>query len=126
MGRFAHNDVLDAALLLIKNNSTRIVLCLAQPTNFTEANSVYRLAAQPVTPADFTIHDDETAGRQMNVAAKPGVPVTVQGVGNHTALLDVPNSRLLWVTPTSDTPVLAGGSVDLSSWEIEIGDPIAD
>lgn len=32
MGKFTHDDVLDAALNEIKTNATRICVCSAQPT----------------------------------------------------------------------------------------------
>ena len=124
MGRFAHNDVLDGSLLVIKNNATRIVLCLAQPNNFTEASSVYALASAEVTSADFTIANDEDSGRKLVVAAQTGTPVSKTGIGTHTAVIDAANSKLLFVTPTSDTPVVENGSVDLSTWDIQLTDPL--
>lgn len=52
MAKIVHDDVLDGALNIIKNNCTRMVACSAQPTTYTEGNATYALA--DVTMASTT------------------------------------------------------------------------
>jgi hypothetical protein len=123
MAKSVHDDVLDGALNIIKNNCTRMVLCSAQPTTYTEGNATYALADVTMASGDFTAANGDTSGRKLTVAAKAGVPVDSTGTGNHIALLDVSNSKLLYVTTTTSTPVVATGTVDIGSWKAEIADP---
>jgi hypothetical protein len=123
MAKSVHDDVLDGALNIIKNNCTRMTLCSAQPTTFTEANATFALADVTMASGDFTIANGDTSGRKITVAAKSAVPVDSSGTGNHIALLDVANSKLLLVTTTSSTAVAAAGTVDISTFKDEIADP---
>ena len=125
MAKSVHDDVLDGALNIIKNNCTRMVLCNAQPTTYTEANATYALADVTMASGDFTAANGDTSGRKLTVAAKAAVDVDVTDPGgtNHIALLDVTNSKLLYVTTTADVAVDAAGTVDIGAWDIEIADP---
>lgn len=124
MGKWANDDIMDAALNFIRNNVTRATVCTAQPLTFAEANAALSLGDVAMSAADITLANGTTSGRKGIVAAKNGVPVDVGGTGNHVALLDVPNSRLLYVTTCSPQAVVANGTFDAGSWEIELGDPV--
>ena len=65
----------------------------------------------------------DTSGRKITVAAKSAVPVDVSGTVTHVCLLDVANSKLLFVTTTSSQGVSSGGTVDFGSWKDEIAAP---
>lgn len=123
MAKSVHDDVLDGALNIIKNNCTRMVLCSAQPTTYAEANATFALADVTMASGDFTNANGDTSGRKGTVAAKTGVPVDTTGTGNHVALLDVANSKLLYVTTCTSQAVGAGGTVDFGTWKYEIADP---
>lgn len=123
MAKSVHDDVLDGALNVIKTNCTRQVLCSAQPTTYTEGNATYALADVTMASGDFTAANGDTSGRKLTVAAKTGVTVDASGTGTHIALLDVANTKLLYVTTTASTAVAAAGTVDMGSWKIEIADP---
>lgn len=123
MAKSVHDDVLDGALNIIKNNCTRMVACSAQPTTFAEANATFALADVTMASGDFTAANGDTSGRKLTVAAKTGVAVDASGTVNHVALLDVANSKLLYVTTTTPQGVSSGGTVDFGSWKVEIGDP---
>jgi hypothetical protein len=123
MAKSVHNDVLDAALNVIRNSATRMTLCNAEPTTFTQANATFALADVTMASGDFTIADGAT-GRRATVAAKAGVPVDTTGTGNHLALIDVAGSKLLYVTTTTAQGVSQGGTVDIGSWTIELADPL--
>lgn len=126
MAKSVHNDVLDAALNYIKNNATRLVLCDAEPTTFTEANVTFALADVTIDSSDFTgPADGTTSGRKITVGAQTGVDVDATDAGgtNHVALLDVTGTKLLYVTTAPDVAVDSAGTVDFGAWEIEFRDP---
>lgn len=125
MAKTVHDDVLDGALNIIKNNCTRMVACSAQPTTYTESNATYALADVTMASGDFTAANGDTSGRKLTVAAKSGVLIDASGTATHNALLDVTNSKLLYVTTTTSQALTANGSntVNFPAWEIEIADP---
>lgn len=123
MAKYANPDVIDGALNVIKNNATRMTLCTTQPTTFAEANATYSLAQVTMVSGDFTLANGDTSGRKVTVAAKSGVSVATSGTVTHAALLDVTNSKLLFVTTTPSTAVAGGGTVDIGSWKDEIQAP---
>lgn len=123
MGKLVHDDVLDGALNVIKNNCTRMVACSTQPTTFAEANATYALADVTMAAGDFTAANGDASGRKLTVAAKAGVTVDANGTFAHVALLDVTNSKLLYVTTGTSQALTAGNTVDFPAWKIEIADP---
>lgn len=123
MAKIVHDDVLDGALNIIKNNCTRMTLCSSQPTTYTEGNATYALADVTVASGDFTVADGTTNGRKVTVAQKTGVTVDTTGTGTHVALLDVTNSKLLYVTTCTSQAVTSGNTMTFNSWKIEIADP---
>lgn len=125
MAKSVHNDVLDGALNIVKNNATRMTVCSDEPTTYAEGNATYALADVTVASGDFTNADGDTSGRKCTVAAKSGVLIDASGTATHIALLDVTNSKLLYVTTCTSQALTANGSntVDFPSWKFEIADP---
>lgn len=123
MGKSVHNDVLDGALDIIRDNCTRITVCSAEPTTYAEGNATYALADVTVSNVDFTIGDGDTNGRKVAVAAQSSIAVDASGTATHVALLDVANSKLLFVTTCPSQGVSSGGTVDVATFDIEIADP---
>lgn len=125
MAKTVHDDVLDGALNILKNNVTRQVACSAQPLTFTEANATYALADVTLSAADFTNANGDTNGRKTTTAAKSGVLIDASGTATHVALLDVTNSKLLYVTTCTSLALTANGTntVNFPAWDIEIADP---
>lgn len=125
MAKIVHDDVLDGALNIIKNNATRMTACSTQPTTFAEGNATYALADVTMASADFTLANGDTSGRKVTVAAKSGVLIDTSGTATHIALLDVTNSKLLYVTTCTSQALTANGSntVSFPAYDIEIADP---
>lgn len=125
MAKSVHNDVLDGALNIIKNNCTRMTVCSSEPTTYTEGNATYALADVTMTGTDFTIADGDSSGRKVTISAKSGVTIDASGTAGHIALLDVSNSKLLYVTTCTSLVLTSGGSntVSFPAWKIEIADP---
>jgi hypothetical protein len=123
MAKSAIPDMLDAALSYIRTSATKMMACSNQPLTFADANTTMKLAEIVMAPADFTLANGVTSGRRVTVAAKANVAVIVAGTANHVALVDVTNSKLLYVT-TAPAQVLATGStVSFGAWDIEIANP---
>lgn len=125
MPKTVHDDVLDGAHNIVKNNCTRQTACSAEPTTYTEGNATYALAHVTLASGDFTNANGDTSGRKCTVAAKSGALIDTSGTATHIALLDVSNSKLLRVTTCTSLALTANGSntVNFPAWKFEIQDP---
>lgn len=125
MTKFAHDDVLDAPLIHIRDNASRLVLCDAYPTTFAEADEDYNLGEIALDTGDFAIADGTVSGRKLTVAAQSEIPILVTGTVTHYALLDDDNSKILYVTDATPKDVGAGSAGNTTAWAIEFRDPAA-
>lgn len=124
MAKYSHTDVLDAALNYVKTNATRECVCSAQPTTYAEATSTYALADVDIDSSDFTgPTTGDTSGRKLTVNAQNNVPIDTTGSATHVALVDVNNSKLLYVTTCTTKALTAGDQVNIPAWDIEFADP---
>jgi hypothetical protein len=125
MGKTVHDDVLDGALNIIKNNCAKQTACSSEPTTYTQSITTYMLAEVTMASGDFTAADGDTSGRKLTTAAKSGVTITNSGTATHIAQVDVTNSKLLGVTTCTPLALTAGGgnTVNFPAWKREIADP---
>jgi hypothetical protein len=124
MAKSVHDDVLDGALNVVKNNATRLCVCANQPTTYAEATSTYKLAIKTISSSDFTgPANGDTNGRKLTVNAANGLNVDAGGDAQHIALADVANSKLLYVTTCTLKTLALNDSVNVPAWDIEIADP---
>jgi len=123
MAKSVHNDVLDAALNYLATNATRMTACSAQPTTYAEGNATYALADVTIDSGDFSVADGDSSGRKVTVAAQNGVTVDANGTATHVALLDVSNTKLLYVTTCTSQVLTSGNTVNFPAFDIEIADP---
>lgn len=125
MAKAANDLVMDAALDFIAT-STRQIACSAQPTTFAEANATFALADVTMAGGDFTKANGDTSGRKVTMGAKSSVLIDASGTATHVALVDVSNSRLVYVTTCTSQALTANGSntVNFPAWDIEIADPV--
>lgn len=121
MSKAAPDPVMDAALDYV-DLSDRMYLCSAQPANFAGIAAVL-LATATMTPNTDYPKSDGTSGRKITVAAKSGLSVTASGSGTHVVLATNGDSTLRYVTTCPSVSVIAGGTVDIASWTIQIADP---
>ncbi|WP_448582479.1 hypothetical protein [Thermaurantiacus sp.] len=122
MAKWVSSTVLDAALAEIAT-ADRMVALAAQPASYGEAMAG-RLAEVTVAPADFAIGPGDVSGRKVVVAGKTGLPVLMAGTATHVALVRTGNSALLYVTTCPGQALVPGGTVNIASWNVEIGDPV--
>lgn len=123
MAKWCNDLVMDAALSYIRTNSTLMVACPSQPATFAAAQSS-KLCEVAMVSGDFTIADGSVSGRKVTVGAKSGIAILAGGDATHVALLDVPNSALIYVTTDTLVTLPVSGTVNISAWAIEIGDPV--
>jgi len=121
-----HDDVLDAAFNRIKsdtNFANKLTIVSAACTNYTEANSTYKLAEIAMTSGDYTIADGDVSGRKVTVATKSSVPVTTQGSANGVCLVATTDTKLLYQTTCTTQTIYTTSTVNVQQWDIEIADP---
>jgi hypothetical protein len=100
-----------------------MVALVGQPASFAAADAG-KLVEAAMVPADFSVSNGDISGRKVAVAAKLGLNVLTPGTADHVALLDDVGSRLLYVTTCPDQLLPVGGTVNIATWNVEIGDPI--
>ncbi len=122
MPKFASTDVLDGSLNIVRS-ATRLVALSGQPASYAAADA-NRLAEASLTNGDFSLGAGDVSGRKVTIAARSGLAVVAPGTADHVALLDAATSRLLYVTTCPAQPLVAGGTVSIASWSIEIGAPL--
>jgi hypothetical protein len=120
--KFSSTQVLDGALNVVKT-ATRMVALNGQPATYAAADSG-RLSEAALTTADYTLAAGDISGRKVTIAAKSGLSVIAAGTADHIALLDPVSSTLLYVTTCPAQALVAGGTVSLASWQIEINQPV--
>jgi len=124
MGKSSHDDVLDGALNIIKNNGTRISVCTTEPTTFAEATSSKMLAIKTISSTDFTgPANGDTSGRKITWNQHTAVSITNSGLAEHVATCDFSNSKLLEVTTCTAQQLTAGNTVTIPTFKDEIADP---
>lgn len=124
MVKTVHDDVLDGALNIIKNNCTKVTVCTSAPTSYVEGNATYAIADVTVDSADFTNQNGDVNGRKSTLGAQSAVPIDTSGTATHLAYLDVANTKLLLVTSTTSQVLTSGGTVDIPAVDQEIADPV--
>lgn len=129
MSKWANDDIMDAALDVLVNNGSTLVVCTGQPGSYSDATTDTgsggnALGETSVSSGDFTKADGDTSGRKVTVAAQSGISVDKDGTADHVAIVDDGGSRLLLVTTLSSSQqVSAGGTMDVNSFDEEIEDP---
>lgn len=123
MGKSVHNDVLDASLNYIKNNTTRITVCTSEPTTYTQATSTYMLAMRTgLTSASFTGPSaGDISGRKLITNQQTDITITNSGTALHVALTT--ESVLLYVTTCTSQALTSGNVVTCPEWKVEIASP---
>ncbi|GAB4373853.1 MAG: hypothetical protein Kow00114_36050 [Kiloniellaceae bacterium] len=112
---FVHNDVLDNGPQYIKTHADRIIACDGAPATYAAATTPpgsggNALADAAVSSGDFTLAAGATDGRKLSWPDKTGVPIDDGGGGDHAAIVDDTNSKLLLVFPaTVEVSLTSGG-----------------
>lgn len=122
MAKFLHDDVLDGALNIIKNNATKLAVCSTQPKTYTEATSTYKLAIKTgLTSGNYTGPADHTSGRKLTVNAQSTITVDAGGSAQHVALTGTAATLYAVTTCTAQT-LSIGNTVSVPAWVVSVGD----
>mgnify|MGYP000886995066 CR=1 FL=1 len=119
MPKFAHSDVFDNGLLLIKNNGNAQHLCSAYPNSRAEAIA-YSLASVAMASGDFTLGNGDVSGRKITMAQKSGT-VAANGTAIYAAVID--GTRILLVTSASPQTLTQNNPVTFPAWDYEMRQP---
>lgn len=117
---FLADTVLDQGLDYLVTNGTRIDICSAEPTSYTEATATYTLGNSTVTTGDET--DGDASGRKVTVAAITSGSVTASGTAAYWALTDGTSEFLASGILASSQPVTADASFTMSALDITFPD----
>lgn len=118
MAIFTPDAVLDIGLnAMIRNVVTRVDVCSAQPTTYTEATSTYTLADVTVDSSDFTLAAGDTSGRKVTMGAQSGVTIDASDDATHIAFTDG-TSTLYHVTTCPTKALSTPGTVDISGVDV--------
>lgn len=122
MGKVASDFMIDAAMYVVSASSNYYTVCSGSPGTYADARATLCLAGIGITSGCFTLAND-TSGRMLTMTAKTSASITVSGSALAVCLIDVPNSRLLYVTTCTEQYLVSGGTVDIPTWKINIQDP---
>lgn len=124
MSKWANNSVMDAALIKVAT-ATHLIICPSQPADRAAALAT-ALATTTMTPGDgngdYTIADGDISGRKLTMSKKDNVSVAISDTATHAALID--GFNLLYVTMCIPQALIAGNTVSIPVWRIELADPV--
>jgi len=130
MAKWAHDDIMDAALDYIIDNSDYLYLCTsdtetAGTPDYTKVTTTANLiSGHAVTSGDFAIDDGDTSGRKVTVAEQANLSVTVSGDAVNVCLVDSGNTKVLYQTTCTTQSLSSGSQVTIPAWDIEFRDPV--
>jgi len=108
-------------LMLDQVEGTDIHVCSAEPTTFAEATTTFNLASDSV--GAYAKSNGDVSGRKNNQAGTTGTSISTTGTATHVAITNSVGSVLELVTTTTSQALTSGGTVDIGSFDHEIGDP---
>jgi hypothetical protein len=121
MSKVAPDATIDGGLTYI-DGSDGLFVCSTEPTTYAQASTDYMLATQVLASSDITIADDAN-GRSATIGAFTAVPVMNSGTALHIALGTAAGTTLRYITSCTSQALVAGGTVDIPSWKVNIQDP---
>ena len=123
MADMLHNDVLDAAVNVVINNTEKLYILSADPGLVWGNIATYALGNK-TPPAFGSIADRSGGGREVEVAAITDGSVTANGTASHYACTDDSASKILATGDLGATQVVTqGNTFTLQAFKIGIPDP---
>lgn len=120
MGKLVHSDVLDAAFTEL---ATATGLCLNTAEPASRAAAISDNLMPEATPS-FTgpvAGDGGGTSRKLTVNASNSNTADASGTASHVTLID--GAVVLYVTTCTSQAVSSGNTVNIGSWDVEIGTP---
>lgn len=119
--KYAHDDMIDGALKVIKSNATLLTVCKGDPATRAAAVTSSKLADIAVSTSDFTIANGSAGGRKVTVGAQNSVSVDTTGSAEAICIVD--GTRLLFKTTCTKQALTSGNKVNIPAFTDTIGDP---
>ena len=118
---WSNHSILDAACNAVATANT-LRVCSGTSSPMTRSAAIVNtLATTTLAPGDFTL-SDAASGRQVTIAAKLAIPITVSGDATCITLDD--GTNLIYVTPCMQQSLTAGGTVTVPDWSVSFADPV--
>jgi hypothetical protein len=117
MAKYAHPDVLDKGIDLIRTSCDKMVVIDAYTfgDSYATVNGNI-LASVAMTSTDFTLGTSGNDRTLTSATGKSDSSADATGAASHIAFLDTANSKVLWVTTeTSGQTITAGNAVNFPS-----------
>lgn len=125
MGKYVPDAAMDALLDYLADCDT-VVVCSAEPTNWTELTSTYALADVTVTAGDgggdFAIANGDTDGRKLTLAQQDSVPIDANGDATHIGWGKSGDTTLRYVTICTTQALTSGGTVTIPAHKHTVRD----
>lgn len=123
---YLNDYVLDAALAKLDTEATRLDICSAEPTTYSQATTSGNLSLGNKTGITVGAPADRTPnGRRVTIAAITDGSVSANGTATHWALTDPANSRLLAAGALSASQVVSSGNTfTLAAFDVGIPDAV--
>lgn len=140
MAKNVHDDVLDAALNILKSNGTRLIVLTAEPTGASayanamkpEQSSGYLIATKTIASSAYTgPAEGDSSGRKIAVNAVSSMSITgpaSSASATHVGVIQYHSSsaslqKVLYTTTCTSQSLSNGNKVNTPAWDIEIRDP---
>ena len=117
MAKWVHSDVLDNGISAIKANANKQVLLKAYTPgdSYSTVNGTSKLAEVAMASGDYTLGSGSGSSRTLTTAAGKSATASASSGASpdlHIAFVDTVNSKVLWVTATSNATVTVGDTVN--------------
>lgn len=123
MADMLHDDVLDAALNVVINNTEKLYILSADP-GLTWGNIATYALGNKATPSFGSIADRSGGGREVEIGAITDGSVTATGIASHYACTDDSATKILATGDLGATQaVTSGNTFTLTAFKIGIPDP---
>jgi hypothetical protein len=117
MTQFIAASILDAALALVRDQSTHLHICTTAPTNYA-ALAALSLAATPVATGDFAISFGAGNARILTLNARTNVTATISGTATHIVLVNIATQTVLLTSACAPQAISPATPFSLSAFSV--------
>lgn len=118
MAAYLNDEVRDVALNYLADHATRLYVCSAQPTTFTEASATYMLASKTIDISTVSPADGDVSGRKLTVPQQTSVLASATGTATHIALCEYATSTLLSVNTCTSQSITSAESYTVPAYDV--------
>ena len=101
--------------------ANKTLICAGYPEDYDQALAI-SLASAEITNGHFIKHYKSDGGI-LTIKDVDRIPIYRTGKATHVALINTNSKSLCYVTTCTPWTIMTGGTVDVPSWNIKIGNP---